>query len=264
MWTARYKRQAKGKLKRLIYDIVLLSLVQEVTSMPFGLKRILGDFVAIFFPRECACCGCVLRYQEKFICIACDFHLPYTNFHEYSDNDTARQLWGKVPVEEACSFLILQKESRVERLIYQIKYNNQPLLAEYFGFQYGLKLLDSASYQHLDAIIPIPLHPGKLRKRGYNQSSYFGRGLSRAMGIPLQEDALIRKKATITQTGQDRLSRYENVEDVFACEHMPALYGKHILLVDDVLTTGATIVSAALAIQQAWACKVSVATLARA
>jgi len=232
--------------------------------MQFNLRNILGDFATIFFPKECACCGCALKYQEKYICIACDFHLPYTNFHTYSDNDTARQLWGKAPIEEACSFMLLQKGSRVERLIYQIKYNNQPFLAEYFGYQYGLKLLESERYRDLSAIVPIPLHASKLRKRGYNQSTYFGRGLSRAMNIPLREDILKRERATITQTGKDRLSRYENVEDVFACRQFSQPVGEHVLLVDDVLTTGATIVSAALSLQESLGCKVSVATLARA
>ncbi|CAM3552190.1 ComF family protein [Sphingobacterium prati] len=232
--------------------------------MSFDLRNILGDFVTIFFPKECACCGCALKYQEKYICIACDFHLPYTNFHTYSDNDTARQLWGKASIEEACSFLLLQKGSRVERLIYQIKYNNQPFLAEYFGYQYGLKLLQSELYVGLSAIVPIPLHASKLRKRGYNQSTYFGRGLSRAMHIPLQEDLLLRKRATMTQTGKDRLARYENVEDIFTCKQISLAQDAHILLVDDVLTTGATIVSGALGLQESLGCKVSVATLARA
>jgi len=232
--------------------------------MQFDLRNILGDFAAIFFPKECACCGCALKYQEKYICIACDFHLPYTNFHTYSDNDTARQLWGKVPIEEACSFMLLQKGSRVEHLIYQIKYNNQPFLAEYLGYQYGLKLLESERYRGLSAIVPIPLHASKLRKRGYNQSAYFGQGLSRAMNIPLRDDVLKRQRATMTQTGKDRLSRYENVEDVFVCRQLSQPLGEHVLLVDDVLTTGATIVSAALTLQESLGCKVSVATLARA
>lgn len=232
--------------------------------MKSELNKAFSDFVSIFFPRECGCCGCVLKYQEKFICIACDFHLPYTNFHEYSDNDTARQLWGKARVEEACSFLLLQKDSRVEHLIYQIKYNNQPFLAEYFGYQYGLKLLKVEAYQGIDFIVPVPLHSSKLRKRGYNQSTYFGRGLSRAMEIPLREDILIRKKATISQTGKGRLDRYENVNDIFDCQPTVLMANVHILLVDDVLTTGATIVSAALTLLASFDCRVSIVTLARA
>ncbi|WP_333865181.1 ComF family protein [Sphingobacterium sp.] len=232
--------------------------------MKSELNKLFGDFVSIFFPRECGCCGCVLKYQEKFICVACDFHLPYTNFHEYSDNDTARQLWGKAPVEEACSFLLLQKDSRVEHLIYQIKYNKQPFLAEYFGYQYGLKLVKVQAYQGIDFIVPVPLHSSKLRKRGYNQSTYFGRGLSRAMEIPLREDILIRKKATMSQTGKGRLDRYENVNDIFDCQPTVLMANVHILLVDDVLTTGATIVSAALTLLASFDCRVSIVTLARA
>jgi len=232
--------------------------------MKSELKRLIDDFVAIFFPRECGCCGCVLKYQEKYVCIDCNYHLPYTNFHEYSDNDTARQLWGKVPIEEACSFLLLQKESRVEYLIDQIKYNRQPFLAEYFGYLYGLKLLQQERYQNLDLIIPVPLHSSKLRKRGYNQSAYFGRGLSRAMNIPLREDILVRKKATVSQTGKGRVERYENVDDIFDCNEVLLAANVHILLVDDVLTTGATIVSAALTLLNAVDCRVSIATLARA
>lgn len=232
--------------------------------MHFDLRGVFGDFVSIFFPKECACCGCVLKYQEKYICIACDFHLPYTNFHEYSDNDTARQLWGKVPIEEACSMLLLQKDSRVERLIYQIKYNNQPFLAEHFGYRYGLELLKTKNYQSLDFIVPIPLHVTKLRKRGYNQSTYFARGLSRSMNIPVREDILLRKKATSSQTGKGRLDRYENVSDIFVCAALDNISTVHILLVDDVLTTGATLVSAAHTLLESIDCSISVATLARA
>jgi ComF family protein len=167
-------------------------------------------------------------------------------------------------VEEACSFLLLQKDSRVEHLIYQIKYNNQPFLAEYLGYLYGLKLIKVMAYQDIDCIVPVPLHKSKLRKRGYNQSAYFGRGLSRAMEIPLREDILIRKKATISQTGKGRLDRYENVSDIFDCRATMLATKAHILLVDDVLTTGATIVSAALTLLAAVDCRVSVVTLARA
>ncbi|WP_313156506.1 ComF family protein [Sphingobacterium multivorum] len=232
--------------------------------MKSELNKVFSDFIAIFFPRECGCCGCVLKYQEKFVCTACDFHLPYTNFHEYSDNDTARQLWGKAPVEEACSFLLLQKDSRVERLIYQIKYNNQPFLAEYFGYLYGLKLIKIKAYQDINCIVPVPLHRSKFRKRGYNQSTYFGRGLSRAMGIPLREDILVRKKATMSQTGKGRIDRYDNVSDIFDYKGTMLPANVHILVVDDVLATGATVVSAALTLLDAVDCRVSVATLARA
>jgi ComF family protein len=137
-------------------------------------------------------------------------------------------------------------------------------LAEYFGYLYGLKLLQQERYQNLDLIIPVPLHSSKLRKRGYNQSAYFGRGLSRAMNIPLREDILVRKKATVSQTGKGRVERYENVDDIFDCNEVILAANVHILLVDDVLTTGATIVSAALTLLNAVDCRVSIATLARA
>ncbi len=166
--------------------------------MKSELNKVFSDFIAIFFPRECGCCGCVLKYQEKFVCTACDFHLPYTNFHEYSD------------------------------------------------------------------IVPVPLHRSKFRKRGYNQSTYFGRGLSRAMGIPLREDILVRKKATMSQTGKGRIDRYDNVSDIFDYKGTMLPANVHILVVDDVLTTGATVVSAALTLLDAVDCRVSVATLARA
>ena len=137
-------------------------------------------------------------------------------------------------------------------------------MAEYFGYLYGLELLQQERYQNLDLIIPVPLHSSKLRKRGYNQSAYFGRGLSRAMNIPLREDILVRKKATVSQTGKGRVERYENVDDIFDCNEVLLAANVHILLVDDVLTTGATIVSAALTLLNAVDCRVSIATLARA
>ncbi|UIR55609.1 ComF family protein [Sphingobacterium sp. SRCM116780] len=223
----------------------------------------LKDFSTLFFPIVCAGCGHVLMSQEKHICTSCLFHLPITNFHLDPNNQVARQLWGKFPFEHAAAMLLLKKESRVERILYQIKYANQPELAYFFGEQYGKTLVKNDLFTHIDIIIPIPLHKKKWKKRGYNQSFYFAQGLGASLSKPILEHGLIRKVETVSQTQKSRLERYENVLNVFFCPDETAVKDKHILLVDDVLTTGATITAAAEQLI-AIGCKISILTLARA
>jgi len=191
------------------------------------------------------------------------YHLPITDFHQDKNNQTAKQLWGKLDFQYAMSMLYLAKSSRVEQLLYRLKYGNQPEIGEFLGKYYGKMLQEAGILNTVDLIIPIPLHRSKLRLRGYNQSSQFAKGLSKAGGIPWTDRVLIRKKATVSQTKKSRTERYENVEDVFVLRDAGALENKHVLLVDDVLTTGATICSAGNQLVRAGAA-VSVATIARA
>ncbi|CDT02303.1 ComF family protein [Sphingobacterium faecium] len=227
------------------------------------LLHYLSDFSALFFPKICAGCGHILVSQEKYICTSCLFHLPITNFHLDSNNQVARQLWGKFPFEHAAAMFLLRRKSRVERILYQIKYANQPQLAYFLGKQYGETLAKSNVFTDVDVIIPIPLHKNKLNKRGYNQSFYLAKGIGMGLSKPILEHGLIREKDNISQTKKSRLERYDNVLNVFMCPDQDRLRGKHVLLVDDVLTTGATLTAAAEQLVAA-GCILSVLTLARA
>lgn len=223
----------------------------------------LSDFVALFFPKICAGCGHVLVSQERYICTSCIFHLPITDFHLDLNNQVARQLWGKFHFEHASALFLLRQDSRVERILYQIKYANQPQLAYFLGRKYGERLSNSHTFQDVDVIVPVPLHKKKLKKRGYNQSFYLAKGLGIALSKPVLEHGLTRVGEGTSQTKKSRLERYDNVQDVFFCPDETILADKHVLLVDDVLTTGATLTAAAEKLI-ATGCRISVLTLARA
>ncbi len=223
----------------------------------------LKDFVHIFLPKVCVSCDASLLSHEEILCTDCVYHLPITDFHHDEQNETAQQLWGKLDFRQAMSMLYLAKSSRVEKLVYKLKYDNQPEIGVLLGHLYAGMLQQTGIFDQLDMIVPVPVHKNKLRKRGYNQSSQFAKGLSKRSGVPWSEDVLIRIKATESQTRKKRIERYDNVEDVFALKRPLLVKDKHILLVDDVLTTGATICVAGNRLVQAGA-TVSVATIARA
>lgn len=224
-------------------------------------KRYIDHFLHLFFPRLCAACEAILLSHEEMLCTSCLFHLPFTDFHLFDDNDTARQLWGKVSFERAFSMFELSKSSRVETLLHKLKYKNQPEIGIYLGRLYASSIAGYVG--EVDLIAPIPLHRSKLRKRGYNQAAKFGEGLSQGLGIPLKEDLLIRVLASESQTKRSRIDRYDNVKNAFVLNPYVTIQDLHILLVDDVLTTGATMSEAALTLVEAGA-KVSIATIARA
>lgn len=222
----------------------------------------LDDFFSLFFPVLCPAYQKSLFKNESVICTDCIYHLPYTNFHLEKDNRVARQLWGRIPFGVSGSFLYFHKGSRVQSLLHQFKYNNKPEIGIKLGEMYGHILHHTASYQDVDLIIPVPLHAGKLKIRGYNQSECFAKGLSNSMKIPLFSGVLKQTVSTSTQTKKSRFSRYENMKDIFEVTDPEAIAGKHVLLVDDVITTGATIEACSIKILEVADTKVSIATIA--
>ncbi|QQT28300.1 ComF family protein [Sphingobacterium spiritivorum] len=222
------------------------------------------DFLSLFFPECCFGCGVALLYQEKFLCTTCLYHLPLTYFHLDSNNEPTRQLRGKCDFQNATAMLFLSKGSRVERILYQLKYNGHPEIGYFLGIKYGEVLRRTSEYADVDLVVPVPLHRKRQRKRGYNQAEYFARGLATSMSIPLDNVNLARTIETSSQTMYSRLDRYDNVEGIFDILNKETLTDKHILLVDDVLTTGATLASAASMLSGISGVRVSIATLARA
>lgn len=222
------------------------------------------DFLHLFLPELCLACDVALISGEKNLCTSCLFHLPFTDFHLDKDNETAKQLWGKVDFRHAISMLYLAKSSRVEHLIHQMKYRGKSQIGYFLGELYGQKIKSCVWEWKVDCIVPVPLHISKERQRGYNQSAYFARGLAKSLAISYDENMLKRVVASASQTTFHRSERYDNVESVFQL-NIPAelIADKHILLVDDILTTGATIGECAKQLIAAGA-QVSIATIARA
>lgn len=217
--------------------------------------------VEIFYPRICPGCNTVLATAEKHICTKCIFHLPRTGYWKEKDNPIARMLWGRVYLENAAAYLHFQKKGRIQNIIHQIKYKNQKELGLEIGKMFG-KELKGSNFALTDLIIPLPLHASRLRKRGYNQSEIIAKGLSEAMNIPIINNAVIRSIGNTSQTRKGRYERWENVENIFNVTKPELLIDKHVLLVDDVLTTGATIEACATAILKVPKTRVSIATLA--
>lgn len=226
--------------------------------------NILNNLISIFYPRLCAGCQNALQQNENLLCLDCLMHLPETNFHKETDNELKMIFAGRVPVQEVTALLFYKKGNRVQKILHNLKYKGEKEIGAFLGEYYGKKLIEEARFQDVDLIIPIPLHPDKQKKRGYNQSEWIAKGLSIGMGKPYNTNVLIRSHYTETQTRKSRFNRWENVKSVFKIQNGNILEGKHILLCDDVLTTGATTEAAIQQLIEIKDVKVSVVTLATA
>ncbi|WP_187263443.1 ComF family protein [Pontibacter beigongshangensis] len=227
----------------------------------------LHDLLSLLFPRICYACKGVLSRGEDFICTDCNIKLPYTEYHVHggaAENQLLQRFWGKVPLRFAFSYLHFRAKGRVQHLLHELKYRGAQELGEHLGFRYGSLLSDHHYALQLDLVLPVPLHQSKLRKRGYNQSDSVAEGMARALQLPWHQQVLERTLNTATQTKKGRLERWQNVEDIFVVRQPELVQGKRILLVDDVLTTGATLEACAVALLAAGCEEVSVATIAAA
>lgn len=227
-------------------------------------KQYIHDFLGLFFPELCAACQNSLHKQESVFCSKCLYELPRTHFHKVPGNPLEQTFWGRVQIERAAAFYFFQKDSKFQHLLHRLKYHNQKDIGIELGKQYATDLVKEANFKDIDYIIPVPLHKKKLYKRGYNQSTVIGTGLQEFLPAKLRTDLLFRKVFTDTQTKKSRYERWENVEDVFGVSNAEELNGKHVLLVDDVITTGATIEGCAQVLKNAADVKVSVVSLAYA
>lgn len=222
----------------------------------------LRNLVELFFPNNCAGCKTALLKNEDTICTRCLSELPYTDYIHYADNPVAKIFWGKLKVEAACSFLHFTKTTTVQKLLHELKYKGNKQVGYVLGYMMGKALLKNEVFTTIDYIIPVPLHPKKERKRGYNQSWLIVQGIADAMNIKALEKAVIRNINTESQTKKSRFKRWENVESIFRVKDKEILSNKHILLVDDVITTGSTIEACLQEILKTEGTKASIATLA--
>jgi ComF family protein len=239
-----------------------LSPLRIVIWVKEFLFSLLSDFLCLFFPRICAGCGSILLKNEEMICIYCEYHLPHTNFHLSLDNPVHSLFCGKVTLASAAAYLYFNKGSKVQHLIHELKYKGRKDIGIWLGKQYGNELKNSSYFNAVQLIIPIPLHDKRLKQRGYNQSEQFAIGMGASMSIPVASDALYRNKETATQTKKSRFHRWQNVADVFTVRNPAGLEMKHILLVDDVITTGATLESCIGTLSSIKGIRISVATIA--
>lgn len=223
---------------------------------------LISDLVNLFFPEVCAACNNALFKGESVICTQCLFHLPKTNFHLQPSNPVEKQFWGKVPIHAATALYYFNKGARVQHLIHQLKYKGEKKVGVLAGNILGEALKQSETFNSVSTIVPVPLHISKLRIRGFNQSDFFATGISEAMNVPAIPDLLFRNTNTSTQTKKNRFSRFENVNKVFSLNPAYTHSPHHFLLVDDVITTGSTMVSCAETLLEIPGSKVSIATIA--
>ena len=216
------------------------------------------------FPRVCPLCGNILQDKEKWICLQCLGDLPGTGFRDPEDNPAARIFWGRIPFSGVISFLYYEKGNKTSRLIREIKYRGNKELGYEMGQYFGRRITGMWPFAGVDLVVPVPLHRRKKRMRGFNQSEWVARGFADALGKPLDHTNLYRKIFNPTQTRKNRYQRWENVEGIFGLRDPSLFSGKHLLLVDDVITTGATLEACSSAILSLAGARISIASLALA
>ena len=229
------------------------------------LKTLTRDFVGVIYPNLCVVCNGHLLHAEIGFCVSCEQELP-RSYDELNpeNNPLIRTFWGRIPVRSAGAAFVFSAAGSVHELVHNLKYNGRKDAGIAAGQLYGSVLRGISPFLTADMILPVPLHESKLASRGYNQAACFGRGLADAMGIPMYENVLMRVKATASQTRKNREQRWENVGEVFGVRIKKRVEGKHIILVDDVVTTGATIESCAAPLLGIPGTSVSIVSLAAA
>lgn len=224
--------------------------------------RLLKDLFYLFYPKLCAICEEKLVENETTICILCRHDLPLTNFQNFKENKITQTFYGRILIEKAYALLFYRKKGNTQKLIQDLKYKGNKEIGVFFGNWLGEKLKENKEFSTVDFIIPVPLHPKKLRERGYNQVTKFGEKLSEHLNILFIENCLIRISSTKTQTLKARFERFNNVDTKFLLKNPSEFDNKHILLIDDVITTGATLEACAKEFLKSKNCKISILTMA--
>lgn len=203
----------------------------------------LRELVAVFFPNNCAACEQPMIAGESVVCTNCLTSLPYTDYHQYDNNPVEKLFWGRVSLQAGMALFYFNKGNRVQRLMHQLKYHKDLEVGLTLGRMLGSRIKDNPRFAEIDCVIPVPLHPKKLKKRGFNQSELIARGITEECGIPTDDKFLTRAINNPTQTKKSRFDRYKNVWGAFDVNNQSDNHYSHVLLVDDVVTTGSTIES---------------------
>jgi ComF family protein len=225
------------------------------------LTKIWDGLIGLVFPDYCEVCGTPLARGERYMCLSCLYKMPRTKFWEKENNDIEKRFWGKIKIERACSLFFFRKGSDYRPVIHKLKYKGKYTIGLRLGEELGACLESSSLYKDVSMLVPVPLHPAKERLRGYNQSELIAYGIANVMNRPIERRNLIRIKYTETQTDKNAAERWENVQSVFDIRDASRLNDEHILLIDDVMTTGSTIESCASTVLNNCSCKVSIATI---
>ena len=226
------------------------------------LTKALSGIAQLLYPHHCAGCGRTLHDPATQVCWHCHEEMPYTGFENHADNPVARLFTGRIRLHQAFSILFFQKHAAVQNLLHHLKYKGNKEVGLQLGRLMGARLLQSGAAPGIDAIVPLPLHRRRLASRGYNQAALIARGMAEVLGLPVQEVAVLRSQYTQTQTRKGRMARWLNVEHVFDLQPGHRLEGKHVLLVDDVITTGATMEACGQVLLKIPGLKLSVASAA--
>jgi ComF family protein len=239
-------------------------IIFNINNRYFCFMSFLDDFISLVYPRLCLACENSLYKYEACICSDCRYHLPKTNFHLESDNPVSQLFWGKAPIHSATAYYHFSKGGKVQHLIHQLKYKGKKEVGITIGNFIGKDLAEAPLFETVDYIVPVPLHKKRLKTRGYNQSEMIGLGIAENMKAELDTEVLYRTFASETQTKKSRYRRWENVKEIFAVRNTEKFENKHILLIDDVITTGATIEACVNMLIDIKGIKVSIACLAYA
>lgn len=220
-----------------------------------------SSLIDLFFPKVCEACQILLTEGEDILCTNCRHELPVTDYHFENSDAVKKVMYGLVKLENATALLHYKKESAVQNLIHNLKYKGHEHIGAFLGKWLGAELKTIDAYRAVDAVIPVPLYKKKLRKRGYNQVAKFGKAIAKALDADYIDTILLKVKATKTKVFKGRLKRYED-HSVFSVTDTKSLQGKHILLVDDIITTGATIEACSKELNKTENIKLSLATMA--
>jgi ComF family protein len=218
----------------------------------------------LFFPLVCSGCNSFLLTNEKVICTLCRHHIPLTNHHLNPENEAFKKFYGRIPLEYASAFLYFHKKGIVQEIIHKLKYKGHQEIGSVLGNWYAEDLKEKTTLKTADIIIPVPLHKKKLRERGYNQVTTFGLALSKELDIPYNDSLLFRTTYSKTQSKKNRLDRSEGIDAVFDVYFNERDHDKHYLLVDDVITTGATLEACSRALLKIPGARVSIVCMAMA
>ena len=227
-------------------------------------NRMFKSLLYLFFPPICVGCKTVLIANENIICTKCRHEIPLTQHHLNPENEAFKKFYGRIPVEHVSALLYFHKKGIVQELIHSLKYRGQEAIGTALGEWYAEELKSQQQLQNVDSIIPVPLHPKKLRERGYNQVSEFGNALAKSLQIPINNEILFRQVYSKTQSQKNRLGRTEGIDTVFDVKFTESDHNQHFVLIDDVITTGATLEVCAKALLKIPGAKISIVCMAMA
>jgi ComF family protein len=224
--------------------------------------QVLEGVQSLLYPEFCYCCNHKLKQKDSIWCEECLYKLTPTNYHHQPKNPTLERFWGRVHLNYASSLFLYHRKALIQGLVHQLKYKGRPEIGVELGKWYGGLLRESSHFDKIDLIVPVPMFWKKERQRGYNQAGVFAEGLAESMELPTSADSFLKIKETNSQTTKSRAERFENMREVFRIDKPEALANKHVLLVDDVITTGATIEACILELQKVPDIQISLASIA--